>query len=72
MAGRCMLFVSALVFAAAAHAAPSRDSLDAAARDYVRLQLAIGQKEDGYIDAYYGPAKLKAEGEKIAKTEDLK
>ena len=47
MAGRCMLFVSALVFAAAAHAAPSRDSLDAAARDYVRLQLAIGQKEDG-------------------------
>lgn len=72
MAGRCMLFVSALVFAAAAHAAPSRDSLDAAARDYVRLQLAIGQKEDGYIDAYYGPAKLKAEGEKIAKNEDLK
>ena len=72
MAGRCMLFVSALLFAAAAHAAPSRDNLDRAARDYVRLQLAIGQKEDGYIDAYYGPAELKAEGEKIAKAEDLK
>ena len=72
MAGRCMLFVSALLFAAAAHAAPSRDNLNRAARDYVRLQLAIGQKEDGYIDAYYGPAELKAEGEKIAKAADLK
>ena len=36
------------------------DSLDAAARDYVRLQLAIGEKEEGYIDAYYGPPELQA------------
>ena len=42
------------------------DTLDAAARDYVRLQLAIGEKEEGYIDAYYGPDELKAEGKALA------
>ncbi|HEX8642882.1 MAG TPA: hypothetical protein VF702_03100 [Allosphingosinicella sp.] len=31
------------------------DSIDAIAQDYVDLQLAIGEKEEGYIDAYYGP-----------------
>jgi hypothetical protein len=31
------------------------DSIDAIAADYVRLQLAIGEKEEGYVDAYYGP-----------------
>ena len=30
-------------------------SLDAIADDYVGLQLAIGEHEPGYIDAYYGP-----------------
>src|SRR5688500_20321642 len=37
-----------------------RDSLDAIARDYVLLSLTIGEKEEGYIDAYYGPAELQA------------
>lgn len=32
------------------------DSIDAIALDYVRLQLVIGEKEEGYVDAYYGPA----------------
>ena len=32
------------------------DSLDAIARDYVRMQLEIGEREEGYVDAYYGPA----------------
>ena len=36
------------------------DSLDMIARDYVRLSLTIGEKEDGYIDAYYGPPELQA------------
>ena len=46
---------------AACAAAGPRDSLDAGhARDYVVLQLAIGEKEAGYIDAYYGPEELKA------------
>jgi len=30
--------------------------LDGIADDYVRLSLAIGETEPGYIDAYYGPA----------------
>jgi hypothetical protein len=40
--------------------AGGRDSLDAIAADYVRLQLEIGEKEEGYIDAYYGPAEWQA------------
>ncbi|HEY0013728.1 MAG TPA: hypothetical protein VGB79_12855 [Allosphingosinicella sp.] len=31
------------------------DSMDRIAEDYVKLQLVIGEKEEGYIDAYYGP-----------------
>lgn len=36
------------------------DGLDAIAEDYTLLQLTIGEKEDGYIDAYYGPKAVKA------------
>jgi hypothetical protein len=32
------------------------DSLDDVARDYVALTLEIGEREPGYVDAYYGPA----------------
>ena len=46
-------------------------SLDTIARDYVVLQLAIGEKEEGYIDAYYGPAKLQAEGKALGAKEGL-
>jgi hypothetical protein len=35
---------------------PAPDSLDAVARDYVRMTLEIGEREEGYVDAYYGPA----------------
>ncbi len=38
-----------------AHAA-APDNLDAIARDYVRLTLELGVRDDGYVDAYYGPA----------------
>jgi len=45
------------LFAAALPAqAPPRDSLDALARDYVALTLEIGERDEGYVDAYYGPA----------------
>ncbi|MCW3797906.1 hypothetical protein OMW55_08825 [Sphingomonas sp. BN140010] len=49
----------------------SPDHLDRAARDYVRLQLAIGEKEDGYIDAYYGPGELRAEAKALAARSSL-
>ena len=63
--------IALFIVASAATAAPP-NPLDAAARDYVRLQLAIGQKEDGYIDAYYGPKSLQAEGKALAARSDLK
>ena len=37
-------------------AAAARDSLDAVARDYVQFVLELGERDDGYVDAYYGPA----------------
>jgi hypothetical protein len=36
------------------------ETLDAIARDYVRLQLEIGARDEGYIDAYYGPPEVRA------------
>src|SRR5207237_4968554 len=42
-------------FAAPAQAA-APDNLDAVARDYVRLVLELGERDAGYVDAYYGPA----------------
>jgi hypothetical protein len=50
---------------------PQRDSLDAIARDYVVLQLAIGEKEEGYIDAFYGEEALKTQGQSLAGSSDL-
>jgi len=43
-------------------AVPTR-ALGDIARDYVRLSLEIGTHEDGYIDAYYGPADVKTAAE---------
>jgi len=37
-----------------------RDSMNEIAADYVRMQLAIGEREEGYIDAYYGPPEWQA------------
>jgi len=33
-------------------------ALDELARQYLALQLAIGEKDPGYVDAYYGPEEL--------------
>ncbi len=68
----------ATALAACQPAPPSRpsDSLDSIARDYVQLSLTIGEKEEGYIDAYYGPPELqaaaKAEAPKLALPELMK
>ena len=47
--------IGTLAMTACATLPDARDSLDAIGRDYVLLQLTIGEKEAGYIDAYYGP-----------------
>jgi hypothetical protein len=44
------------------------DSLDAIAGDYVRMTLEIGQREDGYVDAYHGPAEWAAAAEADPRT----
>jgi len=45
-----------------------RDGLDPIAADYVRLQLEIGEKESGYIDAYYGPPEWQAQAKLTPRT----
>jgi hypothetical protein len=49
----------------------SGDTLDAIARDYVLLSLTIGEKEVGYIDAYYGPPELQAKAKANAPSQSL-
>jgi hypothetical protein len=55
---RLVAFLAGLLIAAPALAAPPRvlAGLDAVAEGYVKLVLVVGQHEDGYVDAYYGPA----------------
>jgi hypothetical protein len=55
---RFLTFLAALLLATPAVAKPP--ALDAIAEHYVKLSLAIGEHEDGYIDAYYGPPALQA------------
>jgi len=47
------------MLAACATAPQPAETLDEAARDYVRLVLEIDAHEPGYVDAYFGPAELR-------------
>lgn len=61
-----------VLLVAACITAPSSD-LNGLAERYVRLALAIGEHEDGYIDAYYGPDAWKEEaGANQRSIEELK
>jgi len=51
-----LALLSLALFAVAPTRAQSVDNFDAVARDYVALQLEIGERDSGYVDAYYGPA----------------
>src|SRR5688572_5095437 len=62
------LFILALLLAGCASMSGGRESLDAIAADYVRLQLEIGEKEPGYIDAYYGPPEWQAAAKLTARS----
>lgn len=57
----CFILLAACATLPQPAAAPG--SLDAIAEDYVRLSLEIGTHEDGYVDAYYGPAGWRTEAE---------
>ncbi len=58
-----LLLVAACAPKPALQTAAPADPLDAIARQYVMLSLEIGTHEDGYIDAYYGPAEWKTAAE---------
>jgi hypothetical protein len=55
MHGWFQVVVAAILLAGCVAVTPPPDSLDSIARDYVRLTLEIGEREEGYVDAYYGP-----------------
>jgi hypothetical protein len=65
------LLSTAAAIALAARASPLAGagpaSLDAVARDYVRLVLAIGQHRPDYVDAYFGLPELKVEADQAGK-----
>ena len=63
--------MAAFALAACSQAPESKSELDAIARDYLLLQLTIGEKEDGYIDAYYGPPEIQAQAKAEAPDNDL-
>jgi hypothetical protein len=63
-----LLLLALVLLAGCVSAGPARESLDSIAADYVKLQLAIGEKEEGYIDAYYGPPEWQAEAKMSADT----
>jgi hypothetical protein len=65
------VFAASLSLAGCATVSVSNDSLSSVARDYVVLQMAIGEKEEGYIDAFTGDPALKTEGQALAARSDL-
>ena len=59
-----VLILSVLLLLGACATAPvitPADNLDRIAVDYVALILEIGEREPGYVDAYYGPPEWQAE-----------
>jgi len=46
---------AALLLGAPAFASPGSELLDKIAGDFVRMTLEAGEREPGYVDAYYGP-----------------
>lgn len=58
------------VSAATASAAPPAPTVDALARDYLRLSLAMGTHDPAYVDAYYGPKELQEQAVKAGLSVD--
>ncbi|TPW02080.1 MAG: hypothetical protein FD124_3519 [Alphaproteobacteria bacterium] len=49
------LTIVAFLLVACASVVPPRPPLDAVAERFVKLTLEIGEREEGYVDAYHGP-----------------
>lgn len=63
-----LVFLGACATRPAPVADPSGDNLDAIGRDYVALILEIGEREPGYVDAYYGPPEWQAAAKAAPRT----
>lgn len=63
---KLVLSLVVLPLISASSAAP--DPLDAIARGYVKLSLEAGEREPGYVDAYYGPPAWAAEAKAHPRT----
>ncbi|HEY1143027.1 MAG TPA: hypothetical protein VGE68_03230 [Sphingomicrobium sp.] len=67
----CLLIVIGVAGGCREKPAFAPDTIDAIARDYVLLSLTIGEKEEGYVDSYYGPPNLQAKAVADAPRETL-
>ncbi len=54
--GGCASSGPAVAPSAASATSPAAAAIDSIAHDYVRMTLEIGERDEGYVDAYYGPA----------------
>src|SRR5262245_5059776 len=61
---RCILAFALAGAATAAIVRAQTVSMAEIAQEYVRLVLALGHHDADYVDAYYGPASIKAEADK--------
>jgi hypothetical protein len=50
-----LLGLAALLFAGCVSDQVTDDSLDEIAVDYVQMTLELGERDPGFVDAYYGP-----------------
>lgn len=61
-----MISIFCLVFTLVLPSTVNAADLDSAAEKYVKLVLAVGQHDAGYVDAYYGPSDWAKEAELAA------
>ncbi|MDR1989791.1 MAG: hypothetical protein LBQ09_06115 [Acidobacteriaceae bacterium] len=62
--GGCVIAaVMTMLVTACATSSPRSTDMNAVAERYVKLVLAVGQHDSGYVDAYYGPPAWKEESE---------
>ncbi|QXD16806.1 hypothetical protein GQ464_007675 [Rhodocaloribacter litoris] len=59
----CRLCLLVLMVPACRPPADPNDAMNEIAEAYVKLVLAVGQHDDAYVDAYYGPAAWREEAE---------
>ncbi len=51
-------------------AAPGKDDMNAVAKRYAHLVLALGEHDPDYVDAFYGPSEWKTQAEKTKQSLD--